>query len=183
MLRPLVDENVPPFAGNSHDHSQKRHKSFSPTVSIQNLTKQLYIISHLKKTMCAYNLSTQIQHSCIFFNSQEAETTIQSSNLLPTLESVATSPRNLAHLGWWDIKRHQNLTKQLYIKSHLKKTMCAYNLSTQIQHSCIFSNSQEAETTIQSSNLWPTLQSVATSPRNLAHLVWWDLNAQKCIVY
>ena len=42
----------------------------------ENLTYQLYLISQIEKTVCAYNLYTELQHSCIFLNSSEAETTI-----------------------------------------------------------------------------------------------------------
>ena len=50
----------------------------------------MYLISHIAKTVCAYNLSTEFQHFCIFLNAPEAETTIKAVIWLGTLQSVAT---------------------------------------------------------------------------------------------
>ena len=62
----------------------------------------LYLMSHTKKTMCACKLYTKLQHSSVFFNSPEAETTIYSSNLF-THSLVSSHPSWIsAHSGWWD---------------------------------------------------------------------------------
>ena len=50
--------------------------STHPLFLSKNLTWKLYLISHITKTVCAYNSSTELRNSCIFFNSPEAETTI-----------------------------------------------------------------------------------------------------------
>ena len=76
QLRPLVNEKVL-IAGNSLNIltsiARKDTNPFHPLglCPSKHLTTQLYLISHTKKTMCAYNLSTKIQHYCIFLIHQE----------------------------------------------------------------------------------------------------------------
>ena len=44
---------------------------YHPLYPSENLATQLHLMSHMKKIMCAYTLSTKLQYSCICVNSPQ----------------------------------------------------------------------------------------------------------------
>ena len=67
------------------------------------ISRHSYTSCHAWRKQCVLaNYTTKIQHSRIFFNSPEAKTTKENSNLC-THFLVSSHPSWIsAHIGWWD---------------------------------------------------------------------------------
>ena len=108
-----------------------------PPIQKSHKTVIANLISHIKKTMCAYNLPTKIQHSCIFLIHQKRKQPYKAV-IYNGLSGAPPPPKiRKSFLPTVSIQKSHK-TVIAYLISHIKKTMCAYNLPTKIQHSCIF---------------------------------------------